>query len=388
MNCKKKLEINEIIKTFSLHNFNIIENTYNPKTYNLKCKCPNGHILQTNYYRWQENINKCKLCSIKPLKPNKIDIIFLKNEFKKYNCELVSGEYIGYDIPLKYKCSKNHTTEMSYHVWKKNKYKCKECGKLASGNKQKLSYEFVKQEFEKRGYKLLSTEYINKKSKLDFKCPEKHIGKMSFDSFHYAKCICAECAGSKKHTINDIKLILQKESYKLISTEYKNNKEKLKMECENNHLIDLRLNDFISGYRCKICVETIGERVISKFLKNSNIIETFESEYKFNDCKNTKQLPFDFYVDNKFLIEYDGEQHFKPIAFFGGDNGLKNRQLNDKIKTDYCRKNKIALLRISYKQINKIDSIISKFLKDIIENESLIFFSDEKLYEYLNNKTN
>jgi len=383
MNCKKILEIDEIIQKLTVHNFSIIENSYNPKTYTLKCKCSNGHIQKIHYYRWQENINKCKLCLIKINKPSKIDIDFLKNEFRNNNCELISEVYINYDSPLKYKCSKNHVTEMSYHVWRNNKYKCKICGKSETSSKQRLSYQYVKQKFEERNYKLLSTEYINKKTKLDFECPEKHLGKMSFDSFHYAKSICVECTGSKKHNINDIKIILQKDSYKLLSTEYKNNKTKLEMECPNNHIIYLRLNDFIYGYRCKLCIETIGERKISHFLKKCNIIKSYESEYKFNDCKNIKPLPFDFYVNNLFLIEYDGEQHFKPITFFGGNEGLIMRQCNDKIKTNYCRKNDIGLLRISYKQIDNIENIILNFMKNLKENKGLIFFSDDELYEYL-----
>jgi len=47
-------------------------------------------------------------------------------------------------------------------------------------------------------------------------------------------------------------------------------------------------------------------------------------------------------------IEYDGVQHFKSIDYFGGENGFKKRQQNDKIKNIYCIKNKIKLLRIRY----------------------------------------
>ena len=46
-----------------------------------------------------------------------------------------------------------------------------------------------------------------------------------------------------------------------------------------------------------------------------------DTEFIFDDCRNTKPLPFDFSIwDNhnnlKFLIEYDGRQHFEPIEFF------------------------------------------------------------------------
>ena len=58
---------------------------------------------------------------------------------------------------------------------------------------------------------------------------------------------------------------------------------------------------------------------------------------------------FDFYLpDYNLCIEYDGEQHFKPLKHFGGEKDLTERQENDKIKTNYCLENKISLLRIRY----------------------------------------
>lgn len=384
MNSKKILTLTEIKEQLSSLNYSIIENTYDPRTYKFNCKCPKGHITNVFYYGFIKNKNKCGLCPQIVEKSNKIDIEFLKNEFKKFNCDLLSNVYSGYDVPLEYICPKNHLTKMSYHTWKRNQYKCKECGKEEAGNKQKLSYDYIKSKFEERKYKLLSTEYKNKKTKLEFECPNNHKGTISFDSFYYANSICVECAGSKKHTIDSIKKILKKDNFELISTEYKDNKEKLQMKCNNGHLINLRLNDFITGYRCKFCVETIGEKKISYYLKNCKHNIKFDTEYKFNDCKNIKCLPFDFFVNKHFLIEYDGEQHFKSINFFGGEEGYKLRQINDKIKTQYCIDKKIPLLRISFKQIEDIPSIIETFIENLKTNNSLIHFSDDKLYEYLN----
>jgi protein-arginine kinase activator protein McsA len=49
--------------------------------------------------------------------------------------------------------------------------------------------------------------------------------------------------------------------------------------------------------------------------------------------KKCTQLPFDFYLPNlNTCIEYDGEQHYKPISTFGGEEGLRKQQLRDKIK--------------------------------------------------------
>lgn len=384
MSTKKILTIDEIKTNLHKINFTYIDNSFNSQNYLLSCTCPNNHNIIVNYYDILKNKNKCNLCPKLNYSVEKISIDSIKNIFQNLNFTLLSTKYIGYDVPLNYICPNNHTVSMSYHKWKSSIHKCNECSKLSLKKRFSLSYDFVKKIFEDRNYKLLSTNYNNKKEKLNFICPNNHEGSISFDSFHYAKSECAKCTNSKKYTIDEIKSILAKDNYTLLSTNYINNKEKLYMLCSKKHNIDMRLNDFISGYRCKVCIESQGERKITNFLDNNNNVKYYDTEYKFNNCSNFKPLPFDFYVNDLFLIEYDGEQHFREVEFFGGKEGLILRQKNDKIKTDYCKKNQIPLLRISYNHINNIPEIINKFMDDLVQNKNLIYFSDKELYNYLN----
>ena len=66
------------------------------------------------------------------------------------------------------------------------------------------------------------------------------------------------------------------------------------------------------------------------------------------------------------VIEFDGKQHFSEIPFFNKSD-LKTTRLRDLIKTQYCAKSGISLLRIHYKDIEDIDYFISKFLNSINE---------------------
>ena len=59
--------------------------------------------------------------------------------------------------------------------------------------KKKKTLDEIKQVFEKEGYALLSTEYINNKTKLDYICPKGHKHSMSWDNFNRGKR-CPECA--------------------------------------------------------------------------------------------------------------------------------------------------------------------------------------------------
>jgi len=96
-------------------------------------------------------------------------------------------------------------------------------------------------------------------------------------------------------------------------------------------------------------------------LKKLNL--NYEPQKTFPDCKNINLLKFDFYISKYNLcIEYDGELHFNAYKNFGGEEKLKVRQLRDKIKNEYCEKNKINLLRIKYDE-NIIDKLNNYFNK-------------------------
>lgn len=63
-----------------------------------------------------------------------------------------------------------------------------------------------------------------------------------------------------------------------------------------------------------------------------------------------KKLRFDFYLpDYNCCIEYDGRQHYNVNSKWSEkDSDYKIIQLHDKMKDDYCLKNNIKLIRVSY----------------------------------------
>ena len=52
----------------------------------------------------------------------------------------------------------------------------------------------------------------------------------------------------------------------------------------------------------------------------------------------------------RVIIEYDGEQHFRPVERFGGEEAFKQTQQADLNKNKFCLDNKIKLIRIKYDQ--------------------------------------
>ena len=119
----------------------------------------------------------------------------------------------------------------------------------------------------------------------------------------------------------------------------------------------LSMSEYLGGFDIN---HSHGERDIIKFLVSNSII--FVEEKRFDDCRNILPLPFDFYLpEYNICIEFDGKQHFESISYWGGDDGLINRQHNDNIKNNYCYEKNIELIRIRYDE--KINDKLKKLKK-------------------------
>lgn len=97
---------------------------------------------------------------------------------------------------------------------------------------------------------------------------------------------------------------------------------------------------------------TPGEQKIATLLKTNNI--PFEMEYGFSDLRSVEghYYRFDFYVNNKYCIEFDGRQHWGGAGW--KNYSLEQLQKNDNIKNEYCKIHNIPLIRIPYNHENYI----------------------------------
>lgn len=134
-------------------------------------------------------------------------------------------------------------------------------------------------------------------------------------------------------------------NYSLVN--YNHGHEKVKIICPEHGEFEQMPINHLSGKGCLICNISKGEKIIRKWLLENKV--KFVSQKKFKDCRNNLPLPFDFYLpEHNACIEFDGRQHFESIKHFGGDDGFKKRLINDNLKNEFCKKNKIDLYRIKY----------------------------------------
>ena len=143
---------------------------------------------------------------------------------------------------------------------------------------------------------------------------------------------------------------------------------KCKCDCNKKDYTYVSAGQLIRGHTlsCGCRHQSKWEMLITNLLVELKI--KFDSQKRFVDCTNKKQtdmLPFDFYLpDYNMCIEYDGEHHFTPINGWGGYEKFLITKENDSIKSMYCIKNNIKLLRLPY-----------TYSEDDIKNEILKILS-------------
>ncbi len=184
----------------------------------------------------------------------KKSILFIRKRFKKENYILLENNYINSNVKMKYICPNGHYHSISWANWQQGK-RCPYC----CGN-VRLTVEFIEEEFEEENYILLTKDYKNSRQKLKYICPEGHTYQISWDSWKQG-FRCLYCSGKAKHTINYIKDRFEKEGYKLLSNKYKNSYKKLYYICRNGHKGNITWGSWSQGNRCPKCffIKNSGE---------------------------------------------------------------------------------------------------------------------------------
>lgn len=235
----------------------------------------------------------------------------------------------------------------------------------------------------------LITEWSNKNIKTPFEykpysndsvfwvCKEcNHEWSTSLCNRAKHKSNCPLCFGN--HDVKDSNRLTN--TYKEISEEwdYTKNSDKPEDYCYGSHKkkwwtckecqfsFEKKICDrTILNTGCRKCSRSRSEIKIINILTENNI--KFKQQFTFDNCKYKNKLYFDFaiWIDEKLkLIEFNGEQHYQVVEYWGGISGLKTRQNRDKIKLEYCQSEKIPLLIIQYGQVEQISELILGFIKD------------------------
>lgn len=118
--------------------------------------------------------------------------------------------------------------------------------------------------------------------------------------------------------------------------------------CED--VIRIRMGYFAIGEKWRTEVKLL--EIIRKLYPNYTVIHQYPIDH----------LRADIFIEElNLVIEYQGEQHFKPIAFMGGEEALKNTKRRDKEKAEICDYYKLKVVYFDYR-----DKLDEKMIKERI----------------------
>ena len=304
----------------------------------------------------------CKQCCgekigsvLRKSKQRYIDELAIKNPTLK-----LVGEYVNSNTATEHYCEIHKTISLIKPSNALNSNGCWMCGvDNRSNQKRKTQDEYISELSLKNPTVKLVGEYIDSRTPVEHYC---EIHNITWNITPYAalrgdgcwKC-CNERIGNTLRKSIDQYTEELKEIHPniILCGEYVNSSTPTLHKCLiHDYKWYPTPGNLLSGSGCPKCKESKGEKKISAWLKQNKI--TFASQYSFDDCKDKKALPFDFYIESlNICIEYQGEQHYRPVNFGGISNeeafkNFKITQFHDQIKVEYCKNNGIKLICIPY----------------------------------------
>lgn len=346
--------LNEINRNIELKGEYI---NYTTKTI-FKCKI-DGYEWETPPYRLLTGVGCPKCAGV------------LKKTQEEYEHELkqkrddvvVEDKYINAHTPIYHRCLiHNYSWKIAPHsVLKGNK--CPICARENSYNF--VSHDDYCKKLNKVNPNVIPLErYKGDCTAILHKCLTHNIEWKAYPNSLLKGSGCYKCGREKRskkitHTHEQYVESLAKVNKNVVPLEqYVHNAVKIKHKCLKCGFIwDAKPSGLLSGYGCPRCNKSKGENKILDWLISNDI--RYEQQKRFDNCRHINPLPFDFYLpDYNTCIEYQGEQHYRPVEIFGGEKEYNDRVRNDNIKRKFCKDNDIRLLEIPFdKDVNEELSI-------------------------------
>lgn len=350
---------------FKLNNIDLELVTKEPKNAieKLEFRCiKHNEVFKRCWNSVLSGLTKCCICT----GMFRHDIHSIRKYVEDSGCKFLSSEYcaVNKDYEFECSCGNRFIRRMDVFMYEGSTM-CPECMGINI-----CTYEKVKKDLKDHGIEMISREYKNSYTNIEIKYNCGFTTNRTYTNIKDGNYKCPHC-NKKGYGRNTEQFY--KEVKDLVGNEYVFEGEYINCDAkmyvthsECGHKYEITPHKFINGnQRCPVCTGSKCEESISKYLMENKI--SFKIEYSFDGLIGIKGglLRFDFALKNfqneLFLIEYDGEYHYKPIE---GEEKLKIQQEHDRRKDNYCKNNNIKLYRIPYWEqdnlINKLEEILTR----------------------------
>jgi very-short-patch-repair endonuclease len=341
----------------------------------------NGKCLSTEYFNsrlpldwlcnvcgheWQASLDSvnngktwCIKCYHNSLKADGLNIA--KNIAERKGGKCLSTIYVGCHEPLSFCCNLNHYWNTSLSNLKHGNW-CPECF-LASRRLDGL--KIANNIAQERNGKCLSDIYISVNSPLKWLCCIcEYTWQASLYHIRDGEW-CPNCAGHRKYTIEDYKQLAKEKDGYCLSESCGDQTFPLVWKCSQNHIWIVAPKGILyNNTWCPQCAyhknQTLLGYVLSQLFPNQKICYEFDDFDWLTTVRQYKQH-FDFYIPGlKVAIERDGEQHYHPIEYFGGQTRFENTKRLDAIKNAKVAEHPedvATFIRISYTEPITLENI-------------------------------
>lgn len=201
-------------------------------------------------------------------------------------------------------------------------------------------------------YDYSKTKYVKLHDDIDIICPTHGLftqkARIHLDGSGCSKCFRERVNKNNEQFIKE-SIDIYGDKYSYDKVEYTTNKNPVIITCKKHGDFTKRPQNHLYGSGCPRCIESSGERILSRLLDKYKI--KYIREYKIDNYK----YRFDFYLpDANIYIEFNGIQHYHPVDAFGGEKSLIKTVRNDRIKKKIVKDIGGVLITISYRHFKKL----------------------------------
>lgn len=244
---------------------------------------------------------------------------------------------------------------------------CKKCGI------DKLKHDTVRvvkdfRKIHKDLYDYSLVEYIDNQTPVNIICKSHGVFQQR-PCTHKSGYKCPKCYGKGFNTQEIVEKFITKHGnlYDYSGVEYKGSIIKVVIRCKEHGIFQQTPSKHLSGQGCPLCSNIRNSKQMiqtSKWFEIRNI--PYKREVTCEGLYGVKGrfcLRFDFEVNlngRRYFVEVNGQQHYKPVEYFGGEKQFLIQQQNDEKKRLYCADNGISLIVIKYNQ--DVGTILTQLL--------------------------
>lgn len=296
--------------------------------------------------------------------------------------ECLSDKYTNSHTKMRRKCKNKHKWYAKFGEIKSGKW-CPYCA-----GKAKHTVDDCCKLAQSKGGTFLSNDYKNNYTKYMWKCEKEHTFLSRYndvDQGHW----CPHCKNVARKNIKDCHELAKRKGGRFLSKKFTNIHTKYLWECDKKHTWMAEFNSVNRYSWCPYCnkygksskAEIKLKGILKNIFNNYDILDGYNQfDFLYNKKIHGRQH-IDFIVskNNNVIcgIEYDGEQHFKPVRFGGVSEEEARVRFGEQLERDH-RKNKIMrdnknivphFIRIKYTIRLTEDNIKKILIKEGILNE-------------------